>query len=286
MSNPTSTTTRLNVVAGMLNWLGRCLLIVPEAALLVVLLAVYPALGMPLTLALIVVLLITVFTIRTLALQIAQLAIAAGRLDDAKALLWLAQVLYPYSADTLALQGTLLMAEGALEQAEQALRSAVRLLPTQPSFHVALSSALIELGRPVEAARSAKQALMLAPEFAQAYLCLAEAERASGTTNAGTEKLLRIGLGFTKRAEEQVALQCALAAYLLSERRIAEAALVLRGVEAILPGCPAPRRAALHSMLGELRVSQGQTERVREHSQNVEAAATKGGNLTPDWRTT
>ena len=279
-----TTAPREEVVAGALSWLGRWLLLVPEAALLSILLLLYVALNVPLGVAILAALLVTSFTIRTLALHLAQLHIGAGHYHDAEALLWVAHTLYPYSADTLALQGTLAMARGELEQAEQALREAVRLLPGQPSFYIALSGTLIDLGRPAEAAMAARQALRLDDQAAQAYLFLAEAEQARGTASNEVEAHLRTGITLTRTPAVQAALQCSLAAHLLGAGRFAEATLALHVAEGLVQHCGALHQAQLRYHISELLVIQGLTERAREQNQHAEAINADDRFNAAPWR--
>lgn len=284
MTETANTAAREGFVAGAFSWLGRWLVLVPEAALLSTLLLLYVMFDAPLGIAALAALLVTCFTIRTLALHLAQIQIGAGHYGDAEALLWVARALYRYSADTLALQGMLAMARGEPEQAERALREAVRLLPDQPGFYIALSGTLIDLGRPAEAAMAARQALRLDPQAAQAYLFLAEAEQARGTASDEIETYLRTGLTLAYMPEVQAALQCSLAAHLLAEGRFAEATLALHGAEGLLPQCGALHQAQLRYHLGTLLIAQGLTERAREHFQHAEATDTSDRFATAPWR--
>lgn len=270
-------------IASALQWLGRWLLLVPEAALLAIVLMLYGATGGAQSVAVIAAVLITVFVVRTLALYLARLALEASRYNDADALLKLALGLYPWSADGLAMRGTMLLARGEAAAAQQALQQAVRMLP-QPSFYTALSSALIALGRPVEAKQAAQRALELDAEHAQAYLYLAEAEHASGGTSQIVEAKLRKGLIVAVQPDPQAALQCALAAHLLADGRFAEASLALHSAEALLPKCQSLRQAELRYLLGELLVSQGQLEQAREHFRHAEALDPHGRFAAAAWR--
>lgn len=269
--------------ARAIQWLGRWLLLVPEAALVVLVLLLYAATNAAQPVAIVAAGLVTIFVVRTLALYTARLALNASRYHDADVLLKLALALYPWSADGLAMRGTLALARGEAVAAEQALQQAVRMLP-QPSFYTALSSALLALGRPVEAANAARRALNLNPEYAQAYLYLAEAEGASGGTNQAVEARLRAGVRIAAGPEAQAALQCALAAHLLANQRFAEASLALHSAEALLPKCPGMRQAELRYLLGELLVSQGQLERAREHFYQAETLDPHGRFAAAAWR--
>lgn len=284
MGNVANSSAQAERVASWLNWLSSWLLLVPEAALLAALLALYPVLGKPLAIAILAALLITIFVVRALALHFARLMIEVGRYRDAGALLGIALILYPWSADAIAMSGALALSKRKPEEAEEKLQHAIRLLPTQPSFHIALSSALLELGRAGEAAKAARHALSLDHSSAQAYLYLAEAERVRGALPHAIEEYLRTGLSIVQRPELCAALQCALAHHLIAEHRFAEASLVLRGVEALLSICPPQRQAELRYHLGELFTAQGQIERAREHFQGVEALDPHGRYATAAWR--
>jgi tetratricopeptide (TPR) repeat protein len=269
---------------GVLTWVGRALLLAPEAALLAALLSIYQALGEPPTVALLIALLIVGFIVRAAALHLARAALERGRRSEAATLLQIALALYPWSADALALQGVLALTGGAPALAEARMRRAIALLPGQPAFHAALSGALIELGRPGEAAQSAREALALDSRCTVAYLHLAEAERAHGAPAHTFEDRLREGLAATAAPAAEAAIRCALVGHLLAERRLSEATLTLHGAEALLPHCPAPAQAALRFHLGELLIAQGQVERAREYFQGVEALDPDGRYATAAWR--
>src|SRR5205823_2638182 len=83
------------------------------------------------------------FMIRTAALHLARAAMEAGRRAEAGELVKVALMLYPWSADALALQGVLALTSGMPAEAEQRLRRAIALLPGQPTFHAAFSVALL-----------------------------------------------------------------------------------------------------------------------------------------------
>lgn len=264
--------------------IGRMLLLVPEAVLIAVLICLYVAVGQPPLLALLAALLVVSFIARTIALHWASLAVAAARYQEADALVHLALLLYPWSADALALRGALALATGKAEAAETALRRAIALLPDRAPFYAALSSALLELGRPVEAAAAARQALRLDAPCALAYLYLAEAERVYGAAADLIEERLRSGLAVAVVPEATAALHCALASHLLSEKRLSEAALALHSAEALLAHCSLPRQAEIRFFLGELLAEHGQTERARECYRNVEELDPQGRYAAAAWR--
>ena len=251
--------------AGVLGWVARVLLLVPEAALITALLCAYWSLGEPTPIGLAIMLVIISFIARSIALVAAQAALELERPDIGEALGRLALALYPWSPDGLALRGVIALANDQPARAEALLRRSIALLPDRANVHAALSAALLDLGWPGAAAAAARAALALAPECALAHLYLADAERASGAPAQDIEDQLRAGLDCAGAPEPEAALRCALGAHLLAEHRIAEATLTLHGAEALVPRCTAPRQIALRVRLGELMIAQGQIERAREH---------------------
>ncbi|MFL5802302.1 MAG: hypothetical protein ACJ8CR_11255 [Roseiflexaceae bacterium] len=262
---------------------GRMLLLVPEAVLLVVLLCAYTIWPDPL-IALLVVLLVVAFIVRAAALHLARAAIERGRVAEASALLRVALLLNPWSPDALALEGALALMSGAPALAVVRLRRAIGLLPGQPAFHAALSGGLLELGRPVEAAQAAQVALALDLRCAVAHLHLAQAERARGAAAQVVEDRLRAGLATEPSPAAEAVIRCVLAAHLLAEQRIAEATLTLHGAEALLPRCPTPSQAMLRIRLGEILIAQGQIERAQEYIQSAAALDPHGRYATVAWR--
>ena len=266
--------------------MAQTLLLVPEALLITLLLCIYWASGEPPVVGLIVTLLIISFMTRLLALIVARESFNAARYREADILAQIAWALYPWSADTLALQGSIALAQGQAVSAELRLRQAIALLPDRASMHAALSSALLALGRAAEAATVARSALALDPHSPIIHLYLAEAERASGTPMLEVEDRLRAGLALASAPEDEAALRCALGALLLAEERTAEAMLTLRGAEALIPRCPTTRQLELRVRLGELMIAQGQIERAREQFRNVAALDASGRYAGAAWRAT
>jgi Flp pilus assembly protein TadD len=267
-----------------LAWVGRRLLLVPEAVLLVALVAVYLAMREPPVLGLLIALLILGFMIRMAALHLGRAALEQDRRAAADALITVALALYPWSADALALQGVFALTGGLPMIAEARLRQAIGLLPGQAPFHALLSAALLDLGRSVEAAEAARRSLALDRRCAVAYLYLAEAERSLGAAALLVEDRLRAGLAEAATPADEAALRCALAGHLIAEQRIAEATLTLYGAEALLPRCSTSRQVALRFRLGELLIAQGQVERAHEHFRGVEALDPQGRYAAAAWR--
>lgn len=262
----------------------RGLLLVPEAPLILLLLGAYWALGAPAWLGVGITLLIIGFIARLLALLSARLAYETAHYGEAGALAHIALVLNPWSADALALRGTIALAQGHPAAAEAALRRSAALLPEQAAVYSALSSALLAQGRAHEAATAARDALTLAPHLALAQLYLAEAERASGVPALEVEDRLRAGLADAAAPEDEAALRCALGALLFAEQREAEAMLTVRGAEALLPRCKAASQLELRVRLGELMIAQGQLERAREQFRSVAALDPNGRYTGAAWR--
>jgi tetratricopeptide (TPR) repeat protein len=275
--------TRGRGMPGLLSLVGRALLLAPEAVPLAALLCVFLAWRAPLA-ALLAALLVITFMVRAAALHAAHALIERGQDQEAGALLRLALVLYPWSPDALALAGVAALTHGDAALAEERLRQALALLPGQPAFHAALSGALLDLGRPLEAARAAEVALDLDPRCAVAHLHLAEAERARGAPGHVIEARLRAGLDAAPGPAAEAVLRCVLAGHLLAERRVAEATLTLHGAEALLPRCPPPSQAALRFHLGQILSAQGQVERAQEYLESVEALDPQGRYAAAAWR--
>ncbi len=263
---------------------ARTLLLVPEAPLIVLLLAAYLALGAPPSLGLGVAVLIISFIARCLALIGARASHQAARYREADTLSQIALALNPWSADALALRGSIVLALGRPAEAEALLQRALGLLPARADIQSARSVALLALGRPAEAAEAARRALALEPGYAPAQLHLAEAELALGAPALAVEDRLRTGLASQPAPEDEAALRCALGALLFSEQREAEALLTLRGAEALLPRCRASRQLELRVRLGELMIAQGQIERAREQFRSVAALDPSGRYTGAAWR--
>jgi tetratricopeptide (TPR) repeat protein len=270
-------------MAGLPGLLRRGLLLAPEAGLLAALLGVYMVWHAALV-ALLIALLCVAFTVRAAALLAGRAQVERGNAASAAGLLAVAHALYPWSPDTLALEGVAALAIGDPALAEARLRRALALLPGRPAAHAALSGALLDLGRPGEAAEQAQAALARDARCAVAHLHLAEAERARGALPEAVEDRLRAGLAAAPGLAAEAALRCALAAHLLGQGRAAEATLTLHGAEALLPRCPAPSQAALRFHLGQILTAQGQTERAQEYFRGVQAVDPHGRYAAASWR--
>ena len=267
-----------------LAWLGRQLLLVPEAVLLTALLCLHSVLGPSPLLALLGLGLTLYFGARMTLLSLGRRAVFEADYERAARLAHAAGLLYPASADVHALMGTIHLARGAAGPAAAALARAVALFPLQADLHTALSAALLEAGRPQEAQAAARAALALAPRAAAAYLHLAGAEEQLGAPIAQVEANLRTGLTLPASPADEAALRCALAALLLGQGRSAEAQLALAGTDNLLAACPAAQRAGLHFYLGELLRLGGDPEGARDHFRASEALDPHGRHAAAAWR--
>lgn len=270
--------------SAQLAWVGRQLLLVPEAVLLLALLCLHTVLGAPPLLALLGLLITAYFLARATLLATGHRALAAADYERATRLTQAALALYPGSADAHALLGTLLLARGDTDAAAESFRRAIACFPGQAELHSALSASLLEAGRPAEARAEARHAIELDPKMAAAYLHLANAEERLGAAPEAVEGLLRVGLQHPAPAADEATLRCSLAASLLSSGRVAEAQLVLANVERLLAACPAPQRAGLHFYLGELLQLGGEAERARSHFSASETLDPHGRHAAAAWR--
>ncbi|GAB4118217.1 MAG: hypothetical protein Fur005_22850 [Roseiflexaceae bacterium] len=246
----------------------RRVLLVPEALICVALLIAavlvehpFWVIGLTITTALLI--------IRIGALYVAQSALAAARYREAASLAHLAYLMYPWSADALAMRGAIALTTGSLSEAVALLKRAIHYMPDLASTHAALSGALLALGRADSARLAAEDALILDSQCATAYLLLAEAEQVSGVAPLDVEDTLRAGLAVARRPEDEAALRCALAALLIGMGRQAESSLVLSGIERVLSLCSPASQNRLRMRYGELLIAQGQIERAREYLQGT-----------------
>lgn len=282
--SPTERPTIPAWASAQLTWVGRQLLLVPEAVLLLALLCLHSALGAPPLLALLGLLLTLFFLARASLLALGRRALAEADYERAATLARYAIMLYPGSADAHALAGTVCLARGEASAGAEAFRRAVACFPLQAELHSALSAALLDSGRPAEARDEARHALLISPRSAAAYLHLASAEEQLGAAPEAVEALLRAGLELPAPPADTATLRCTLAAQLLSMGRSAEAQLALVGVERLLERCPAPQRAGLHFYLGELLRLGGDSEGARGHFRASESLDPHGRHAAAAWR--
>lgn len=267
-----------------LAWLGRQLLLVPEAVLLAALLGLHTMRGPSPTLALLGLAITLYFGARMALLALGRRALAAADYKRATRLARAAVALYPASADAQALRGALFLACGEARAAVASLSRAVDLFPPQAELHTALSAALLEAGRAQEARASARAALALDPRSAAAHLHLATAEEQLAAGPEQVEALLRAGLALPTRPAEEAALRCALAALLIGRAKPAEAEAAMAGAEQLLGLCSPQQQARLHYVMGELMRLRGDAEGARAHYKACEALDPKGRYAAAAWR--
>jgi tetratricopeptide (TPR) repeat protein len=284
MSAPVNRPLPAGFPAVQLARVGRQLLLVPEAVVLLALLCLHAALGAPPLLALAGLLTTGYFLARAALLTLGRRALAAADYRRAARLTAAAIRLYPGSADAQALAGTIHLARGEAVLGVAAFRRAVACYPMQAELHTALSAALLDAGQAAEAREAARQARAADPRCAAAYLHLANAEEQLGASAGAVEALLRAGLALPAAPADAATLRCALAGHLLGQGRIGEARLALSGVEPLLAGCPAPQRAGLHCHLGELLQLAGDIEAARGHFRASEALDPEGRHAAAAWR--
>lgn len=264
--------------------LGRQLLLVPEAVLLLGLLCLHAASGAPPILALLGLGLISWFSIRMGLLFASRRAVANADYERAARLAGVAIWLNPWSADSYALLGAIHLARGQAEAAAEALRRAIAYYPFEAGLHTALSAALLEAGQAQEALAEARLAIGLNTACAPAYLHLAEASGQLGASLDDIEHHLRAGLEQPATPADAAALRCALAALLLGNGRSSAARLALRGAEDLLGRCPAPQRAGLHYQIGDLLRQTGDAEAARSHFSASAALDPHGRYAAAAWR--
>jgi|HigsolmetaAR202D_1030399.scaffolds.fasta_scaffold00038_57 tetratricopeptide (TPR) repeat protein len=267
-----------------LPWIFRQALLVPEAVALLLILGLYwLTSGAPL-IAFIGLGVIVFFGIRFALLVAARHALAEARYQQAQRLITVLLRLYPWSADSLALRGMLLLATNKADQAEAVLRKALQLFPGQASIHVLLSSTLLELERFIEARWEGVQALTLDPSCAIAYLYVAQAEQRLGVPSTDVEQRLREGLALPCDPATEGALRCSLALVLCSLNQDGEARLATAGIESLLNRCSALERASLLYHLGQLRHAQGEIEQARMLFRTCEQLDPHGRYAAAAWR--
>ncbi|MEI7645197.1 MAG: hypothetical protein WCJ55_13050 [Chloroflexales bacterium] len=282
-SQPT-TAPHLGLPTAQLTWLGRQLLLVPEAVLLLTLLCLHAAIGPAPTLIAAGSVLVFWFAARMALLYSARRSIESLRYSWAESLAHMAVRLYPLSADAHALLGTVYLARGKPAAAVIALDRAVRYYPIQAELRAALSAALLEDGRPVEGLAEATAALRLDPACAPAHLHQAIAEDLLDAAPEIIERHLRAGLDQPTAPTDEAVLRCALARILLRQGRSADALYTIARAEELLPMNKAPQRASLHYQIGEILRLCGDREAARTHFSASESLDPHGPYAADAWR--
>jgi tetratricopeptide (TPR) repeat protein len=250
-------------------WAGIAsrMLLIPEAVAIMVLLAVgvvFPGIRL---IGVAVALLTCWMALRIGLLYLTQKLLEQEYLGAAEHCSRLVALMHPWSADAWALRGVIALSVGEFEDAANYLRRSLDLFSTSAATQVALSGALLMVGKPASARMAAQHALMLDPKRAIAFLYIAEAEQIEGHSVLAIEDTLRQGLAIAERADDQAAIRCTLSGLLLSQGRNAEAGLLLGGVEAFITRCAPAAKRRLRLRYGELLIAQGQIERAREYLQ-------------------
>ncbi len=268
----------------LLNRAYQQLKLVPEAGLLIMLLALHLLLGAPLLVVLLGMLVAGWFFSRSILLGMAQHALDMACYERASRYAGYARRLYPFSADSAILQGNIAMARNQLADAEAAWRKALAYDPERAAVYASLSSVLLETDRADEARAIAEQALQIDSNHAAAYLHLANALLALETDLATIEQVLREGIDVAGATVDRVALSCALAYVLLERGRGPEAQLVLQRSTELLQDCPLSQRAGLYYHLGEIQRAAGDIEAARSYFQASERLDPHGRYAAAAWR--
>ena len=177
----------------------------------------------------------------------------------------MALLLHPLSADTLALRGSVELANANIEAGLEYLERSAQLLPPTAATLAAISGAYILQGRFSEAYSKAQAALVLDDRCVSAYLCIAEVQQQRAESPYEVEDTLRKALQAPRSANEDATARCALAAHLITEQRQAEAALTLGGVEPLIERCSPSVRNRLRLRYGELLIAQGRIEHAQAY---------------------
>jgi tetratricopeptide (TPR) repeat protein len=275
--------TPLSWPATRLSWIGRQLLLVPEAVVLLLLLCMHATLGPAPMLVATGIGVVLWFIARVALLYGASRAVEAARYGPAETMAQLALRLYPLSADAHALLGTIHLSQGDAKTATQALARAVRYYPLHAGLHAALSAALLEGGRPHDALMAASTALLIDPSYAPAYLSQASAEEHLDAPPELIERHLRAGIEQRAAPADEAALHCALARVLL-RRGDAGARQALADAERLLPRSQLPQRAGLHYQIGEILRLAGDPEAAHDHFSASESLDPNGPYAAEAWR--
>lgn len=238
--------------------LRQQVLLVPEAVVVLALLALAWTLQFPPLLSLLALLTMLLFGVRLGLMALAERQMVRG--DYARAD-WLARAalrLNPWSSDALVLRAQGLTHQGEDEAAEVLLRRASALYPDDSALKSALASALLTQGRIAEGWQVARQdgiAQLRSPQIAQqrAWLALhVEGEAAKARAiiiDARPDDLpARVALPLLATLAE--------ALIVLSARD--EALRTLKTIEQKLPLCPQPQQAELLYHLGRMYDALGQ----------------------------
>ncbi|MEI7772133.1 MAG: hypothetical protein WCI67_19215 [Chloroflexales bacterium] len=279
-----STAPHLDWPANQLTWIGRQLLLVPEAVLLLTLLCLHAALGPSTALVAAGAGLVLWFAARMALLYSVRRSVESARYGRAEALAHMAVRLYPLSADAHALLGAVYLARGKPAAAVAALGRAVRYYPIQAGLRAALGAALIEDGRAPDALSETAAALRLDPACASAHLHQAIAEDLLNVPPEIIERHLRAGLDQPAAPADEAALRCALARILLRQGNAAEARRDIARAEQLLPRIQVPQQASLHYQIGAILHHLGESDAAHAHFAASESLDPHGPYAAAAWR--
>jgi tetratricopeptide (TPR) repeat protein len=263
---------------------GRQVLLVPEAIVLVLLIGLYYSHAAHLSLAILALCVTIWFALRMGLLMTARGAFDAGHYARAEALAYWAVSLYPYSADALTILGAAQLADGQVGPAIANLQRATLYYPGHAGMYTALATGLLAADRTEAARTTAEQALILDPTYGPAYVPLAEAETRLGASDATIEALLRRGLELPLPPGDAAALHCALAGYLVRREAADEAHTRIKVATALLADAPVILRAGIHFQLGEVWRTLGDVETARIHFAASAELDPQGPHAATAWR--
>ncbi len=166
-----------------------------------------------------------------------------GRHSEAAPLLERARTLHPREVRFAFLHGTALVGMNAFEQAVPAFQAVIRLAPNIADAYLALGQAQRRLGQHQEAENTYRKLLRMQPENVDAYMGLASALAERGQF-ADAEAPLRRALQYARDPKAQAAIHNNLAILLSQQSRHAEALERLETTQSLAPDLPSldPRR--------------------------------------------
>jgi tetratricopeptide (TPR) repeat protein len=269
------------------NWGARLLyqaLLAPEAVLIALTLLVHEALGRPLWSALLGLALVALFGLRIVLLYGARLALGRAAYPLARRLARLTLRLHPWSAEGWSLYASVALNRGDAQTAQRALRQAISCFPGQAALHAALSGALLDAEQVQEARAEALHALAYDACQPTALLHLAGIERSLQASPSLVAELIERGLRAHPEPRAEAPLRCLRAETLLESGLGEMARRELTRVEALLPFCEAPQRAALHCHVGALLAQLEREEEARSHFRAAEQLDPQGRYANIAWR--
>lgn len=234
------------------------LMLVPEAVILVGLLAIAWLLDFPVIIGMLAILTMAVFGLRLLLLALTERQLAHGAYERADQFARAALRINPWSSDGLMLRAQGLSHQGDDEAAEALLRSAVTLYPDDQSLRSALAAALFAQGRIKEGWQIAgvvQTSHVNSPQFVQQRAWMAlhveeDAAKARSLIEAINPGQLppRVALPLLATlCEAQIVLNAP-----------DEAQRLIKQIEERLTACPLPQQAELLYHLGRFKTALGE----------------------------